>query len=164
MKRSELKAAAKQSIKGNIGLLFIIALLTTLITGTIIGSLLIPGLTLSLCAIYLMMAKGEKPRVSDMFCRMSGWGKSFWLSIITAFFLSLWSCLGGIPGIVKSYAYSMAPFVLADNPNMTARVLGNCGKDCRTYSPSRLCGKSTLYGISRGICGIFIHCSGSSLH
>ena len=56
-----------------------------------------------------------------MFCRMSSLGKGWWLNILTVFFVSLWSLLFYIPGIVKSIAYSMAPYILADNPNLTAR-------------------------------------------
>lgn len=36
-------------------------------------------------------------------------------------FLTLWSCLLIIPGIVKSYEYRMIPFLLADNPRMDHR-------------------------------------------
>ena len=43
------------------------------------------------------------------------------LYIITNFFTFLWSLLFVIPGIVKIYSYSMAPFILADNPDFTAR-------------------------------------------
>ncbi len=121
MSRAQLKAAAKQQIKGNIGMLFVIGLITGLITGTGIGALVIPGLTISLIAIYQMMANGQKPGVGDMFCRIGTLGKAWWLNILTAFFIFLWSMLFCIPGIVKTYAYSMAPYVLAENPNMKAR-------------------------------------------
>lgn len=33
-------------------------------------------------------------------------------------FIFLWSLLLIIPGIIKSYAYSMVPYILADNPNI----------------------------------------------
>jgi uncharacterized membrane protein len=36
-------------------------------------------------------------------------------------FLFLWTLLLIIPGIVKSYAYSMIPYIMADNPNMDYR-------------------------------------------
>lgn len=121
MRRAELKAAAKEQIKGNIGMLLVIALITGLITCTVIGSILVPGLTLSLIAIYLNLTNGQKASVGDMFCRMGALGKGWWLSILTCFFTSLWSMLFVIPGIVKSFAYSMAPYVLAENPTMTAR-------------------------------------------
>ena len=36
-------------------------------------------------------------------------------------FIFLWSLLLIIPGIIKSYAYRMVPYILADNPNIGAR-------------------------------------------
>lgn len=38
-----------------------------------------------------------------------------------AFLIFLWILLLIIPGIVKSYAYSMVPFILSDNPNIGYR-------------------------------------------
>lgn len=38
--------------------------------------------------------------------------------LLTKVFIFLWSLLLIIPGIVKSYAYSMVPYILADNPNI----------------------------------------------
>ena len=119
--RRYLKEKAKKQIKGNIGILFVIALLTGIIASTGLGAILVPGLSLSLCMIYLNMAKGEKVSVGDMFNGIKYLGKAWWLNIITVFFISLWTCLFYIPGIVKSFAYSMAPYILADNPNLTAR-------------------------------------------
>ena len=34
--------------------------------------------------------------------------------------MALWSLLFIIPGIVKGYAYSMTPFIMAENPDMSA--------------------------------------------
>ncbi len=121
MTRAELKAAAKQQIKGNIGILFVISLLTSLIAGTGIGFILVPALSVSLCAIYLYMTADTKVSVGDMFCRMSTLGKSLWLNILITFFMFLWTCLFYFPGIIKGYSYSMAYYVLADNPELTAR-------------------------------------------
>lgn len=36
-------------------------------------------------------------------------------------FIFLWSLLLIIPGIIKAYAYSMVPYILADNPNIGVR-------------------------------------------
>jgi uncharacterized membrane protein len=48
-----------------------------------------------------------------------------WKGIIGTMFLKdlyvfLWTLLLIIPGIIKSYAYSMVPYILADNPNIGA--------------------------------------------
>ena len=47
---------------------------------------------------------------------------------LTKVFIFLWSLLLIIPGIIKSYAYRMVPYILADNPNigvMEAITLSN---------------------------------------
>jgi hypothetical protein len=36
-------------------------------------------------------------------------------------YLTLWTCLFFIPGIIKSYAYRMVPYILAENPELSAR-------------------------------------------
>ena len=36
-------------------------------------------------------------------------------------FISLWSLLLVIPGIIKSFGYSMTPFLMAENPELTAK-------------------------------------------
>lgn len=49
-----------------------------------------------------------------------------WKGIVGGMFLKdlfvfLWTLLFIIPGIVKGYAYSMVPYILADNPNIGAK-------------------------------------------
>ena len=130
MTRIELKTAAKEQIKGKIGILFVI----TLIIGAIgaacafipvigpIGALIItPAFEISLCMIYLALARNEEISVGDVFKGFNITGKAVWLSIITEFFTFLWSLLLIIPGIVKAFSYAMAPYILADNPELTAR-------------------------------------------
>ncbi|MCM0648069.1 DUF975 family protein [Clostridium swellfunianum] len=41
--------------------------------------------------------------------------------LLTNIFVFLWSLLFIVPGIIKSYSYSMVPYILADNPNIGAR-------------------------------------------
>lgn len=44
------------------------------------------------------------------------------LTLLTWIFVSLWSCLFVIPGIVAVYRYRLAPFVMMDNPGMPASL------------------------------------------
>ena len=122
MDRPALKAAAKAQIKGNLGTIFVIVLLIGLLCCIpLFGFIWAPGLSISLCMIYLNLTRGQSPEVGHMFSGTKVLGKAWWLQILTAFFVFLWSLLLFIPGIVKSYAYSMALYVLADNPTFTAR-------------------------------------------
>ena len=45
---------------------------------------------------------------------------SFIAILLTRIFTMLWSLLFIIPGIIKAYAYSMTPYIIADNPEIDA--------------------------------------------
>lgn len=129
MTREQLKFMAKDQIRGNLGTLFVIAILTALITAVPIANLiLLPALALSLMKIYLNMTNGQKPKVGDMFCCVDQLGRAWWLNFLIGFFTSLWSLLFIIPGIIKALSYSMANYVLANHPEMTAREALNESK------------------------------------
>lgn len=129
MTRAQLKSMAKAQIKGNIGILFVIAIVATVITGVPLANLiLVPALGLGLVKIYLNMTNGQKPKVGDLFSGLDQVGRAWWLSFLIGFFTSLWSMLFVIPGIVKGLSYSMAYYVLADHPEMTARQALNESK------------------------------------
>lgn len=49
------------------------------------------------------------------------YGKYFGVGFLTQLFIGLWSLLFIIPGIVKSYAWSMVPYVIHDNPTLDAK-------------------------------------------
>ena len=130
MTRAELKSAAKEQIKGKIGIIFVMTLILAAILGVcafipfvggIASFIITPAFSLSLCIVYLKLTKKEDIGVGDLFTGFNSTGKALWLNIIISFFTFLWSCLFIIPGIIKSYSYSMAFYILADNPELTAR-------------------------------------------
>ena len=129
MTRVELKSAAKEQIKGKIGLLFIVFIIVAAITaacgavpvvGWFASIIVSPAFQISLCMMYLSLTKGEEISVGDIFKGFNVTGKAIWLSIITAVYTFLWTLLLIVPGIVKSFAYAMAPYILADEPELTA--------------------------------------------
>jgi uncharacterized membrane protein len=120
-----MKSAAKAQIKGNIGILFachlVIGLISALMSPLGVGFLIAPSFVLSCNKIYIALAQRVRPSVNDVWKGFHYFGKALWLAIITSFFTFAWSLLLVIPGIVKGYSYLMAPYILADNPGMTAR-------------------------------------------
>lgn len=46
--------------------------------------------------------------------------KNVWAMFLMVLFVSLWSMLLLIPGIVKAYSYAMLPYILKDNPEISA--------------------------------------------
>jgi len=123
--RSELKAAAKGQIKGNIGILFLCTIAMSLLAWT---GILMPALTVGMIMIYLNLTKNQKPAIGDAYKGFSVFGKALWLTILTGFFTCLWSMLLVVPGIIKMLSYSMAPYILAENPEMTAKEALNESK------------------------------------
>ncbi|MFA5471900.1 MAG: DUF975 family protein [Acholeplasmataceae bacterium] len=127
--RVELKNMAKEQIRGKIGSLFLCGLIYFLIVGAtgaipiigpILSSIASPAFALSFTMIFLLVTEDIKPEIGDIFKGFDNFGKALWLNIITAVFVLLWSLLFIIPGIVKSIAYSMSFYILAENPEMTA--------------------------------------------
>lgn len=130
MTRAELKSAAKEQIKGKIGILFVMFLIIFAIglvcgfiplVGGIASFIITPAFSLSLCMVYLKLTKKEEISVGNVFDGFNSTGKALWLNIIVGFFTFLWTLLFVIPGIIKQYAYSMSFYILADNPELTAR-------------------------------------------
>ena len=129
MIRAELKSAAKEQIHGKLGTLFVMFLAILCISivcvfipvvGNIISFIIMPAFSLSLCMVYLKLTKNEDISVRNVFDGLNKTGRALWLNILISIFTFLWTCLLIIPGIIKSYAYSMAFYVLADNPELTA--------------------------------------------
>ena len=80
-------------------------------------------LTFSLIKLFLGFVRGEqKIQVEDIFAgfKKPYYGKSIGVYILVAIFTFLWALLLIVPGIIKSLSYSLAPYILADNPELTA--------------------------------------------
>lgn len=126
MNRAELKSLAKSQIKGNIGILFLIMLLGSLIVslaciipgvGTFIGACLI---NIVMVVVYLKLADGVKPDIAELINNFDKLWGSIKVNFFAGLFTFLWSLLFWIPGIIKAFAYSMSMYILAENPDMPA--------------------------------------------
>lgn len=82
--------------------------------------LLIGGMiTLGYCQFYLNLLQKRPVHVMDLFAHKNRWGKGLLLSITTSFCVSLWTLLLIIPGIVASYSYALAPYILTEHTEMS---------------------------------------------
>lgn len=133
MNREQLKAAAKSQITGKIGILFVITLIIGLISfvaglilslipgGGLVASIIItPAFSLSLVRVYLNVIKGEYPKASDAFDGFDDFWSAFKVTFLVGLFTFLWSLLFVIPGIIKSFSYSMSLYILAENKGKPA--------------------------------------------
>ena len=137
MDRAILKSAAKRQIKGNIGILFAISLLSGLITGalsaiplvgSIAGMLLSAAFSLALIDIYMGVSDGRKPEVGDLFSQIRNVLPAFCTTFLVGLFTFLWSLLLIVPGIIKGCSYSQAMYILAEDPSMGATEAINRSK------------------------------------
>ena len=69
---------------------------------------------------FMCFARGESPSVGTMFGAFKFYGRAMTTMLLKDVYITLWSLLFIIPGIIKSYAYSMVPYILCDNPNLSA--------------------------------------------
>ena len=64
--------------------------------------------------------RGETPGVGEVFASFRIYKPTVVTMLVKNLYVFLWSLLFIIPGIVKSYAYSMVPYIIYENPNLTA--------------------------------------------
>lgn len=90
--------------------------------------LIFPALQIGQKKTYLRNAQGEETGLKYLMSGFSNYGNSISLCILTNFFALLWSFLFFIPGIIKLLSYSMAPYILAENPEISALEAINLSK------------------------------------
>jgi len=140
--RQEIKAIAKSAMKDQRST----SILTLLIVGLIVGAggfvgglfALIPFLSLLIIygtlffidfplivnssGIFTKIYNKEQASANELFSNFSvnylrKVGGIAWMMLFTM----LWSLLFFVPGIIKGLSYSMTPYILANNPNVTAK-------------------------------------------
>ncbi|MDR3356841.1 MAG: DUF975 family protein [Spirochaetaceae bacterium] len=122
---SELRAAARTQLRGiwlpAVGMLLVYGIIISLSGLLLIGPLILSGpFTLGFMAYYLKIARSEKAKLENLFDGFKQFGSSFLLWLLECIFLILWTCLLIIPGIIKCFSYSMAFYILKDNPEIGA--------------------------------------------
>ncbi len=117
---------AKQKLTGCWTTAVLITLLYAVLLGaldaTVVGGILLGGpLWYGVHSFYLGQIRGERPGVGVLFDGVQyRFGTSIAVYLLQGIFCFLWSLLCIVPGIVKYYSYAMAPFILADHPEMDA--------------------------------------------
>lgn len=119
----------------------------------------------------LNLINGSNPRVEDIFSQMKHFKKAFIMNFLRILFVTLWSFLFVIPGIVASLSYSMAPFVLCENPNFTGKQALDASKELMRGNKWRLfclnlsfIGWSFLSIFTFGIGAVFLNAYISAAH
>jgi uncharacterized membrane protein len=112
--------------------------------------------------VSLYTASG-KPKFELLFSRFSIFGRALGLRLLMAVKVFLWSLLLIVPGIVAAYRYAMAPYLLAENPDVTAPEAIEQSKQMMSGNKGRLfclqfsfIGWYLLAAITSGIGWVFL--------
>jgi len=131
--RRQIKEQARSSFAAQRGVGILLILLMVVIAGACSGLafiyvgylvtvLLVPVVSIGLIWGYLKIYRGEQTDIGVLLSKFNNsyarcLGGYWWMMLFT----TLWSMLFAVPGIVKAYSYRMAPFILADCPNVPAK-------------------------------------------
>ena len=148
--RAELKQNAKNALKGKWGtailatiisgiVIFIISWILNIFSGILIAVLgeglggifsliitllqvaLIAPVTVGLYSYFLKLTEDNKPEVGEIFNGFkNSTNNSIVMGLLIYVYTFLWTLLFIIPGIIKSFSYSMAFYIMAENPDITA--------------------------------------------
>ena len=122
MNRTELKNWAKEKVSGKRWPILIAAIITGIICNIAIpmrnGSIPI-GWVLYFVEVgftyYMICFINDQPnKIEDLFKFSKDFVRDLLTSLVSGIFVALWSLLLIVPGIIKMYAYSLVPFLLAD--------------------------------------------------
>ena len=68
----------------------------------------------------LNLADGKEAAFSDLFSQKGRLWDGFCAKFLQGLYTALWALLLVIPGIVKTYSYTMTPYIMAEHPSLTA--------------------------------------------
>ena len=129
--RAEIKGWAKSGMSGCYWPSMLVSLLIPIFIGVcasftfgICGILFLGPMTAGMNYFYTQVFQGRGNAVSVGTPFQQGFtnfgrklGGFLWMQL----FIFLWSMLFSIPGIIKTYSYSLTMYILGDCPNVTAR-------------------------------------------
>ena len=81
-----------------------------------------------LIAVSVKIYSDVTPDVNDLFHGFKNYGNILGVYLLQEVYIFLWSLLFGIPGLIKTYSYSMTLFIINDNPN---KMINECITDSR---------------------------------
>ena len=85
-----------------------------------VGAFIAMFFTVGIAYFNYKVYRGEEPDLGDIFIAFKDgrFGRVLGGMLLVEIYTFLWSLLFLIPGIVKSYQYSMMPYLLIDRPDL----------------------------------------------
>ena len=118
---------------------------------------------LGYCTYLLKQHDRQERSYKDLFTHFNNYGSAFYLALTEGVLIFLWSLLFVIPGIIASYRYAMAPFILAENPELTASQAIKLSKQMMKGNKGQLfcldisfIGWAFLSALTLGVGGLFL--------
>lgn len=88
------------------------------IVSTVYSMIIAGPTTLGYTMFVLSIFRRRETSVAEVFYGFEKFGKALGLYLVMSVFIFLWTLLLIIPGIIASFRYALAFYVLADNPEM----------------------------------------------
>jgi uncharacterized membrane protein len=141
---SELRALARQQLKGNWGKAIIAVVIYLVITGIIsrvttadvfgwiLGILLFVltgAWSAGILTYFVHLIRNQPLSPKLLFSQLQRLFPFFLLYLLIAIYIVLWTLLLIIPGIIAGFRYSLAFYLLIDHPEMTASEAINRSKE-----------------------------------
>ena len=103
------------------------------------------------------------PKIETIFSRFAYFGNALLLRLLMFVKILLWTLLFVVPGIVAAFRYSMAPYIMAENPDLSATEAIERSKQLMAGNKWRLfclqlsfIGWWLLAALTGGIGGVFL--------
>lgn len=135
--RAELKTEAKQLLQnrwGISGLAFLLLAIVSLAVqavpfiGPFLGIFVIGPVALGTAIYSIAISNNQNPGIDVAFKGFESFLKATGLYFWLLLWVFLWTLLLVIPGIIKAFSYSMAFYIMADNPEITVKEALNESK------------------------------------
>lgn len=98
----------------------IIAAIVVLVIWLIVTIVIGGAGKLGYATFNLKLVDNKDVALADLFSQFHRLGDGFCMNFLMGLYTLLWTLLFIIPGLIKTYSYAMTPYILAENPGMTA--------------------------------------------
>ena len=98
----------------------IIAIIVVLVIWLIVTIVIGGAGKLGYAIFNLKLVDNKEVEFKDLFSQFHRLGDGFCMNFLMALYTLLWMLLLIVPGIIKTFSYAMTPYILAENPGMTA--------------------------------------------
>lgn len=128
---SELRRLARERLKGNWGMALLLCLIYLIICGlpgcmpylgSVVSMLIAGPMVLGLTICLVAFIRNEQLKFERLFDGFKNFKSALILQLLIFILTFLWSLLLIVPGIIAAYRYSMAFYILNDNPGMGANA------------------------------------------